>query len=265
VSHRWLNSLILVLPNYTCAIVATLPARFLRRVGRRLREAQELGSYQLIELLGQGGMGECGEPATACSHGAPRSSCATRSLGARNDAESSVILRRFEREARATAALSSPHTIHVFDFGVTDEGTFYYVMELLIGRDLEISSENSDRSRLIAPSFLLRQVCHSLADAHAGASYTATSSRPTFMCAAWDSSNDFAKVLDFGLVKDAGRAPGYSRCLRSSKRRLALPPIWRPKSSWATKTVDSRADVYALGCVAYFCSPASSSLKARRR
>src|SRR5258705_4477542 len=53
-----INSLILVLPNYSCAIVATLPARFLQRVGRRLRQAQELGSYQLIELLGHGGMGE---------------------------------------------------------------------------------------------------------------------------------------------------------------------------------------------------------------
>ena len=47
------------------------------------------------------------------------------------------MLRRFEREAQATAALSSPHTIRVFDFGVTDDGTFYYVMELLSGRDLE--------------------------------------------------------------------------------------------------------------------------------
>src|SRR5258706_5846095 len=118
-----INSLIHVLPNYSCAIVATLPARFLQRVGRRLRQAQELGSYQLIELLGHGGMGEVWRARhRLLARSAGIKLVRPEVLGARNEAESSIILRRFEREAQATAALSSPHTIHVFDFGVTDEG-----------------------------------------------------------------------------------------------------------------------------------------------
>jgi serine/threonine-protein kinase len=48
-----------------------------------------------------------------------------------------MVLRRFERESAATASLNSPHSIRLFDFGVTDEGSFYYVMELLTGRNLE--------------------------------------------------------------------------------------------------------------------------------
>ncbi len=58
-------------------------------------------------------------------------------LGASREADAQSMLRRFEREAQATATLSSPHTIRVFDFGATADGTFYYVMELLTGRDLE--------------------------------------------------------------------------------------------------------------------------------
>jgi serine/threonine-protein kinase len=48
----------LLLPNYICAVVAVIPAHVLQKVGRRLREAQELGAYHLVELLGRGGMGE---------------------------------------------------------------------------------------------------------------------------------------------------------------------------------------------------------------
>ena len=88
-------------------------------------------------------------------------------LGARDAAEARLVLRRFEREAQATAALSSPHTIELFDYGMTDEGTFYYVMELLAGRDLESLVREFGPLPADRALYLLRQVCHSLADAHA--------------------------------------------------------------------------------------------------
>jgi serine/threonine-protein kinase len=145
-----------------------LPSHVFQRLGKRLREAQELGSYELVELLGRGGMGEVWR----AHHRLLARSAAVKLvrpelLGAAGDVDARLMLRRFEREARATAALSSPHTIQLFDFGSTDEGAFYYVMELLVGRDLEslikeFGPVGSDRA-----VFLLRQVCHSLADAHA--------------------------------------------------------------------------------------------------
>ena len=88
-------------------------------------------------------------------------------LGAGSAEDAHMILRRFEREAQATAALGSPHTIRVFDFGVTEDGTFYYVMELLSGRDLESLVREFGPVPPDRALFLLRQVCHSLADAHA--------------------------------------------------------------------------------------------------
>jgi len=133
-----LDTFVLLLPNYVCALVAVVPSHVLQGVGRRLRAAQELGSYQLIEMLGRGGMGEVWR----AQHRLLARSAAIKLirpevLGASGATESKILMKRFEREAQATAALSSPHTIRVLDSGMTREGTFYYVMELLSGRDLD--------------------------------------------------------------------------------------------------------------------------------
>jgi serine/threonine-protein kinase len=173
-------------------------------------------------------------------------------LGARNDAESSVILRRFEREARATAALSSPHTIHVFDFGVTDEGTFYYVMELLIGRDLENLVREFGPVPADRAIFLLRQVCHSLADAHArGLVHRDIKPANIYVCR-MGLEYDFAKVLDFGLVKERAQGAGPQSLLTLEQTTTGTPAYMAPEIILGDTDVDSRADVYALGCVAYF-------------
>src|SRR5918996_4328086 len=159
------HAIILALPNFSCALIASLPARVLLRLGTRLREAQELGSYQLVRLLGQGGMGEVWEARhRLLARSAAIKLVRPEVLGARNEAESRIVLKRFEREAQATASLSSPHTIDVFDFGVTDEGMFYYVMELLAGRDLETLVREFGPVPADRTAFLLRQAAHSLAD-----------------------------------------------------------------------------------------------------
>src|SRR6185503_16978604 len=116
------ETLVLFMPNYACAAVATLPATVLQRLGRRLRQAQELGSYHLIELLGRGGMGEVWRARhRLLAREAAVKLVRPELLGARVEAEAHEMLVRFEREAQATAALTSPHTIRVFDFGITSD------------------------------------------------------------------------------------------------------------------------------------------------
>ena len=132
------QTVILFWPNYLCALLSTIPSRFLRTFGHKLRKARELGSYELVRLLGHGGMGEVWEAQhRLLARRAAVKLVRPEVLGAGSDAEARIVVKRFEREAQATAALNSPHTIQVFDFGSTDEGSFYYVMELLMGRDLE--------------------------------------------------------------------------------------------------------------------------------
>ncbi|MBI3050793.1 MAG: serine/threonine protein kinase [Acidobacteria bacterium] len=238
-------------PNFACAVIAMLPSRVAQRMGRRLHEAQEMGSYQLIDLLGTGGMGEVWR----AEHRLLARSAAIKLvrpevLGARTDGEARLALRRFEREAQATAQLSSPHTIQVFDFGVTEDGTFYYVMELLSGLDLESMVREFGPMPAERAVHLLRQVCHSLADAHArGFVHRDIKPANIYVCR-MGLEYDFVKVLDFGLVKFHQR--GGDTLATLDRTTTGTPAYMAPETILGDVEVDRRADVYALGCVAYY-------------
>jgi serine/threonine protein kinase len=249
-----LDTFILCQANYSCAFVALLPSRVLRRMGHHLREAREMGSYRLVELLGHGGMGEVWR----AEHRLLARSAAIKLvrpevLGASNDDDVKLALRRFEREAQATAALSSPHTIRLFDFGVTSEGAFYYVMELLAGRDLQSLVAEFGPLPAERVVFLLRQVCHSLADAHARGLVHRDIKPANIYACRMGLEYDFIKVLDFGLVKfRQGDADVGQTLLSGDHPTTGTPAYMAPEIILGAADVDRRADVYALGCVAYF-------------
>lgn len=147
------------LPNYICAVLAVLPSQVIARLGGQVREARELGSYQIGELLGRGGMGEV----YAARHRMLRRPAAIKlvragTLGSGGGLEGpSTLLRRFKREAEAAASLHSPHTIALYDFGETDDGDFYYVMELLQGLDLETLVDRFGPMPAARTTYLLAQ------------------------------------------------------------------------------------------------------------
>ena len=242
-------------PNYVAAVLSIVPSRFLRIVGHKLNKARELGSYELISLLGHGGMGEVWEAKhRLLARRAAVKLVRPELLGASSDAEAKLVLRRFEREAQATAALNSPHTIQVFDFGSTDDGAFYYVMELLMGRDLESMVREFGPIPAARAGFLLRQVCHSLADAHArGLVHRDIKPANIYVCR-MGLEYDFVKVLDFGLVKLSSKASadGLQTMLTGDQRTTGTPAYMAPEIILGESNVDRRADVYALGCVAYY-------------
>ena len=241
------------MPNYSCAVVAILPSRVLYRLGRRLREAQALGNYELVELLGRGGMGEVWRARhQLLARDAAIKLVRPEVLGARNEADARIVQRRFEREAKATASLSSPHTIQVFDFGTTRDGAFYYVMELLAGRDLESLVREFGPLPADRAIFLLRQVCHSLADAHArGMVHRDIKPANVYVCR-MGLEYDFVKVLDFGLVKVRDRVGGLETLVTMDHTTTGTPAYMAPEIIVGDADVDRRADVYAVGCVAYF-------------
>jgi serine/threonine-protein kinase len=241
------------LPNFSCALIASIPARAMHRLGNRLREAQELGSYQLVRRLGHGGMGEVWEARhRLLARSAAIKLVRPEVLGAHNEADARIAMRRFEREARATAALSSPHTIRLFDFGVNDEGAFYYVMELLEGRDLESLVREFGPAPADRVMFLLRQAAHSLADAHArGMVHRDIKPANIYVCR-MGLEYDFVKVLDFGLVKLRERDTQAESLLTLDHTTTGTPAYMAPEIILGDADVDRRADVYALGCVAYY-------------
>jgi serine/threonine-protein kinase len=244
--------IVMTWPNVACAFVAMVPSQVLQRIGRRLHEAQELGSYHLQEPLGTGGMGEVWRARhRLLARDAAIKLVRPELLGAQTAVETAAVLRRFEREALATAALSSPHTIQVFDFGVTQDGAFYYVMELLTGRDLESLVREFGPLPASRVIYLLRQVAHSLADAHArGLVHRDIKPANIYVCR-MGLDYDFAKVLDFGLVKVKHR-PAGDTLSTIEHTATGTPAYMAPETILGDADVDRRADVYALGCVAYY-------------
>ena len=221
---------ILCWPSYACAFVVVVPAKVLHRISRRLKEAQELGAITWSNRSGTAGWAKCGARSTACSPATPRSSWCAPKCWARAMRRGEAVLRRFEREAQATAALNSPHTIQVYDFGITQEGTFYYVMELLVGRDLESLVREFGPLSAERTVYLLRQVCHSLADAHSrGLVHRDIKPANIYVCR-MGLDYDFAKVLDFGLVKIRIRSSPPIRWRRWTRARLERLPTWLPSA-----------------------------------
>jgi serine/threonine-protein kinase len=246
------DTIVYYTPNYACAVVAAVPAHALQRLGRRLRHVQEMGSYHLVEMLGRGGMGEVWRARhRLLARDAAIKLVRPELLGASTESDARTMLRRFEREAQATAALSSPHTIQVFDFGVTTDRTFYYVMELLTGRDLDSLVRQFGPLPASRALYLLRQVCHSLADAHArGLVHRDVTPSNIYACR-MGIEYDFVKVLDFGLVKFEEPRVMERTLLTGAHMTTGTPAFMAPEVI-LEHAVDQRADVYAVGCVAYF-------------
>ena len=245
-----------LVPSYIVAGMASFGCVVTYRLQRELTKARELGAYRLVECIGRGGMGEVWRakhrmlvrPAAVKlirpeAIGGPAGGGGT---------PGTTIQRRFEREAQATAALASPHTIEVYDFGISADGTFYYVMELLDGVDLKTLVDrygSQPPARVVA---ILKQACHSLADAHAtGLVHRDVKPANLFVCRR-GLDFDFVKVLDFGLVKDAGNRDAGGEQLTVEGVASGTPAFMAPEMAMGRSDVDGRADLYALGCVAYW-------------
>jgi serine/threonine-protein kinase len=246
-----MSSLLMFYPNYACALLAVIPARILYRLGRKIREARALGGYQLVERLGEGGMGEV----WLARHRLLARSAAIKlirpeMLSNGHLDQAAIVLGRFEREAQATAALTSPHTIRLFDFGQTEDGTFYYVMELLDGRDLESLVREFGPLPPARAMHLVPQICRSLAEAHAvGLIHRDIKPANIYVCR-MGLECDFVKVLDFGLVKheDRGTAP----TLMTAEQIAVGTPAYMAPEAILGGDLDRRVDIYALGCLTYF-------------
>lgn len=242
---------IFVLPYAVTVVISFLAARVIYRLGEDVQRARELGSYRLEERLGQGGMGEVWR----ASHRMLARPAAIKLIhpevvgsGTLRDIAASV---RFEREAQATAQLQSPHTVELYDYGTSDDGSLYYVMELLDGIDLH---RIVDRYGPLAPErvvHILMQVCDSLSEAHRrGLIHRDIKPANIFLCEhAFEP--DFVKVLDFGLVKRHAAFEDDSDSALSQVGLTGTPSFMAPEVVLGGEP-DARVDIYALGCVAYW-------------
>jgi serine/threonine-protein kinase len=252
-----------ILANYVAVGMATAAASIIYRTEKLVHEKEEklrrMGSYRLKRKLGGGQMGDI----WLAEHEMLARPAAIKLIRYENIAKKwkgdpeelrVSVTERFHQEARATANLHSNHTVTVFDYGVTEDGTFYYVMELLDGMDMgQLVQEHGPIS---APRMLhfVKQVCHSLAEAHQqGLVHRDIKPANIFVCKQ-GFEYDQVKVLDFGLVmrRHAEQEPQNVGSGGTNDEFMGTPYYVSPEQVTGTNNLDHRSDIYALGCVMYW-------------
>ena len=246
------SGLLMHYPDYILVGVAVVISHVWTRMGQQVTRARELGSYHVGELLGQGGMGVV----YRATHRMLARSAAIKFirpeiLAGGNPEMVELAITRFTREAEVAASLQSPHTVVLYDFGVAEDESLYYVMELLEGLNVQQLVEQHGPLPPGRAVFILRQVCESLEEAHGHGLVHRDVTPANIHIGRMGVSYDFAKVLDFGLAKSV-RSNGEGRHPETAAGVIPGTPDYMAPEMTQGKPVDGRADVYALGCVGYY-------------
>ena len=208
------------------------------------------GKYELVRLIGRGGMGSVWEGRHA--------TLGTRVAIKFIDPEyvgSREAQARFATEARAAATIQSKHAIQIYDHGVTEDARPYIVMELLVGEPLDKRVERLGRISLQETARILGQVSRALQRAHeAGIIHRDLKPENIFLVRSPDDDDEIAKVLDFGIAKIKG-PPGDAGLSSSTKTGAVLgtPYYMSPEQARGLRTLDHRSDLWSLGVIAYKC------------
>ena len=203
------------------------------------------GRFRITAKIGEGGMGAVYRGEQISMHRPVAVKTLLRQL-----VKDEKFVRRFQNEALAVSKLAHPNTIRIIDFGQLDEGTFYIVMELLVGRPLQRAFREDRTLGVRRVLHIIEQAARSLHEAH-GKGIVHRDLKPDniFLCKV-DDDEDFVKVLDFGVAKMIDDSPGGRENLTQTAMILGTPKYMSPEQGM-TRPVDGRSDLYALGVMAY--------------
>jgi len=230
----------------TAVAIAVFGSHKIRELQQKAHEARRIGQYRLKQVIGFGGMGTV----YLAEHVLLRRPCAVKLIRPDQVGDPRTLI-RFEREVQATATLTHPNTVEIFDYGHTEDGTFYYVMEYLPGMNLEDLVERHGPMPPERAVHLLRQVCQALREAH-GIGLIHRDIKPSNILACERGKvYDVAKLLDFGLVKNFGLAGGDAK-LTQEGTFTGSPAFMSPEQAAGRQQLDARSDIYNVGAVAYF-------------
>jgi hypothetical protein len=242
-AYSWLPANAAILWGFT-VIMCSVISWIIYGLRAEVRAARRFGQYVLEAKLGEGGMGEV----YRARHGMMRRPSAIKLL--RVDRAGELNLHRFEREVQLTARLTHPNTITIFDYGRTDDGVFYYAMELLDGATLQriVAVDGAQAAGRVVR--ILAMVCGALTEAH-GIGLIHRDIKPAnIMLCTQGGERDVVKLLDFGLVKEFEVDREVNLTAASSV--VGTPQYMAPESIRSPNSVDARTDIYALGAVAYY-------------
>jgi serine/threonine-protein kinase len=229
-----------VLATYVLLVVCGHIVWSLRR---QVFEARNLGRYRLKKRLARGGMGDV----WVAYHPGLKRDVAVKILRPDQREKSASALSRFEREVRATAELVHPNTVRVFDYGVTEDGLWYFVMELLDGETLAAHVARLGPLPPARAVHIVGQAARALAEAHERGIVHRDVKPENLFLTAMGGEHDFLKVIDFGIAKVAAA----DAKMTDTGWVLGTPAYMSPEVATG-EVADARSDVYALGAVLYF-------------
>jgi len=241
-------------PDYMLALITPVISAVVTRLGQQVSKAREMGSYHVGDLIGRGGMGEVYH-ATHRMLARPAAIKLIRpEMIAQGDSDAAQLaVKRFRREAEVAANLRSPHTVALYDFGMTDDRALYFVMELLEGMDLEKLVRAHGPLPPARVIYILSQICESLEEAHSLGLVHRDIKPANIHVGRLGLRHDFVKVLDFGLVKSANtKEKSRDHTAETADGITPGTPDYMAPEMTLGNTVDARADIYAVGCVGYF-------------
>jgi serine/threonine-protein kinase len=227
------------------AIIAATGAAKIGTLRKEAFAAKELGQYRLKQRIGRGGMGEV----YLAEHRLIKRPCAVKII--RSDrARDPQAIARFEREVQTVANLTHWNSVNVYDYGHTEDGTFYFVMEYLPGMSLQQLVEKYGPMPAGRVIYFLRQICDALQEAH-NMNFVHRDLKPANIFAAHlGGEHDVAKLLDFGLAKDVDSSDSAELTMLGT---IAGSPLFMaPENATGDSEPDARSDIYSLGCVAYY-------------
>ena len=226
-------------------VIAVYGVHTIGTLRREAFEAKQLGQYRLLRLIGAGGMGEV----YLAEHQMMKRPCAIKLIRP-NKSTDPKALARFEREVKATAKLSHWNTVEVFDYGRTEDGTFYYVMEYLPGLNLSELVERHGPLPASRVVHLMQQACDALEEAHAKGLVHRDIKPGNIFAAQRGGVFDVTKLLDFGLAKTS-REPAQVD-LTQEGSITGSPLYMSPEQAMGDNEPDARGDLYSLGAVMYY-------------
>ncbi len=204
-------------------------------------QIQKLGQYHLEEKVGEGGMGVV----YRASHSLLQRPTAVKLI--LPDRASDRTIENFEKEVMLTSRLTHPNTIAIYDYGRTEDGVFYYAMEYLDGINLATLIDNEGPQPWARVVHILRQVCESLAEAHAAGLIHRDIKPENVMLCKRANRHDVVKVLDFGLAGEFS-----DRAALDAARVQGTPAYMAPESITRPDQIDVRVDIFSVGALGYF-------------
>ncbi|MEQ1828279.1 MAG: serine/threonine-protein kinase [Pirellula sp.] len=208
----------------------------------RSARLNKIGDYPILRKIGEGGMGVV----YLCAHPRLRRRCAVKVL--RADQANAETRARMEREAQLSSSLNHAHTVQIYDMGITADGLPYLVMEYVQGETIWQATEFGPMTCNRALR-IWKQVVSAVADAHEKRILHRDIKPQNIMLCQRGGETDFAKLLDFGLVKDMEAR--LDDLTTISVGWLGTPRYMAPERMGNPKLVDVRSDIYGLGIVAY--------------